>query len=107
MRALIVIALVAWPQWAAAEDKWFAADKAKHFGAGAAIAGGGYAAAAPLTRRARWRIAVGTGAGVAAAAGKELRDRRRGQGSWRDVAWTAGGAATGALVAWIVDKATD
>ena len=108
MRVLVVIvAMLAWPEWAVAQDRWFAADKAQHFGLGAAAAGAGYAAAVPLTRRTRWRVAVGTTAGVAAAAAKELRDRRRGGASWRDFAWTAGGTATGALVAWVIDKATD
>lgn len=95
------------PRCLLAEDKWFAADKAKHFGAGTAIAAGGYAVATPLTARTRWRVAIGTSAGVGAAAAKELRDRRRGGGSWRDFAWTAGGTATGTLIAWIIDKATD
>ena len=107
MKALIIVALLAWPERAAAQDKWFAADKAQHFGAGAAVAGAGYAAAVPLTRRTGWRITIGTSAGIAAAGGKELRDRRRGTASWRDFAWTAGGAAAGTLVAWIIDKATD
>ena len=70
-----MIALLLWPNLAIAQDKWFAADKAKHFGAGAAISGGGYVAAMPLTERTRWRITIGTTAGVAAAVGKELRDR--------------------------------
>jgi len=107
MKALIIIALVACPEWAAAQDKWFAADKAQHFGAGAAVAGAGYAVAVPLTRRTGWRIAIGTSVGIAAAGGKELRDRRRGRASWRDFAWTAGGTVTGTFVAWVIDKATD
>ena len=104
---LIVIAVLACPEWAAAQDKWFAADKAKHFGAGAALAGAGYAAAVPVTKRRGWRVTIGTSIGLAAAGGKELRDRRRRSGSWRDFAWTAGGTATGVLVAWVIDKAGD
>lgn len=107
MRILIVIALVACPTHAIAQDQWLAADKAKHFGAGAAIAGTSYAVAAPLTRRTRWRVLLGTTAGLGAGAAKELRDRRRGGGSWRDYAWTAGGTAAGTFVAWVIDKATD
>ena len=109
MRRLIFIfvALVAWPEWAAAQDKWFAADKAKHFGAGAALSAGGYAAAVPASKRRGWRVTIGTSIGLAAGAGKELRDRRRSRGSWRDFAWTAGGTATGVLVAWVIDKAGD
>ncbi|HET9466881.1 MAG TPA: hypothetical protein VFO48_00660 [Vicinamibacterales bacterium] len=107
MRELFIVALLLWPHVAIAQDKWFAPDKAKHFGAGAAISAGTYAAAVPLTARTRWRITIGTTAGIAAAAGKELRDRRRGGGSWRDFAWTAGGTASGIVMAWIIDKATD
>src|SRR5687768_15783481 len=107
VRIAIVIAVLSWPASAFAQDKWFAADKAKHFGAGAAIAGGGYAAAVPITKRAGWRITFGATLGLAAASGKELRDRRRGGASWRDFAWTAGGTATGALLAWVIDKTAD
>ena len=107
MKRLLLVAVLLWPNLANAQDKWFAADKAKHFGAGAAISGGGYAAAMPLTERSRWRITIGTTAGIAAASAKELRDRRRGSGSWRDFAWTAGGTASGVFIAWIIDKATD
>lgn len=103
---LILTFLVA-PATAAAQDKWLAADKAKHFGAGAGIAVGGYLVAVPLTRERRWRIFVGTTAGIGAAAGKELRDRRRGRPSWRDFTWSAAGTAAGAFAAWAVDRATD
>src|SRR5687767_10056509 len=108
MRLVLIIALLGCPGSAFAQDKWFAADKAKHFGAGAALAGGGYALSAPLTKRRGWRVTIGTTVGLAAAGGKELRDRRRkGSGSWRDIAWTGGGTATGVLLAWIIDKAGD
>lgn len=106
MKIAIILALLACPDWAFAQDKWFAADKAKHFGVGAALAGGAYAASVPLTKRRGWRVTIGTSVGLAAGAGKEFRDRRRtGAGSWRDFAWTAGGTATGVLVAWVIDKA--
>jgi uncharacterized protein YfiM (DUF2279 family) len=95
------------PQAAFAEDRWLGADKAKHFGAGAGIAAGGYVAAVPITADRRWRIALGTGAGLGAAAGKELYDRRRGSPSWRDFTWSAAGTAAGVLVAWVIDKTTD
>lgn len=107
MRAFVVAALLACPHPANAQDKWFAADKAKHFVGGAAIAGGGYALAVPLTRRTKWRVVVCTAAGLGAGTAKELRDRRRRGGSWRDFAWTVGGTAAGAFAAWVVDKATD
>jgi uncharacterized protein YfiM (DUF2279 family) len=104
---LLLLALMVGPQAAFAEDKWLGADKAKHFGAGAGIAAGGYVAAVPITADRRWRIALGTGAGLGAAAGKELYDRRRGSPSWRDFTWSAAGTAAGVLVAWVIDKTTD
>jgi uncharacterized protein YfiM (DUF2279 family) len=105
-RTLTVIVLLACPEGVVAQDKWFAADKAKHLGAGASLAGGAYAVSMPLTERRGWRVTIGTSVGLAAAGGKEFRDRgRTGSGSWRDFAWTAGGTATGVLVAWIIDKA--
>jgi uncharacterized protein YfiM (DUF2279 family) len=108
VRTVVIFVLLAFPDWAFAQDKWFAADKAKHFGAGAALAAGAYAGSVPVTKRKGWRIAIGTTVGLAAAGGKELRDRRRkGSGSWRDIAWTAGGTATGVLLAWVIDKARD
>ncbi|HUP41421.1 MAG TPA: hypothetical protein VM115_14955 [Vicinamibacterales bacterium] len=108
MRAVVILILLAFPEWAFAQDKWFAADKAKHFGAGAALAGGAYAVSVPVTKRKRWRIAIGTTVGLAAAGGKELRDgSRKRSASWRDIAWTAGGTATGVLLAWVIDKAGD
>ena len=105
--ALVIAALFVAPARVGAEDKWLAADKARHFGAGTGIAGGGYAIAARLTEKTRWRIAIGTTAGLGAAAGKELHDRSRGTPSWRDFTWSAAGTATGVFIAWIVDKATD
>jgi len=103
---LILILLVV-PRGVAAEDKWLAADKAKHFGAGAGIAAGGYAGSTLVTRKKGWRVVLGTGAGLGAAAGKELYDRRHGTPSWRDFTWSAAGTAAGVFIAWAVDKARD
>jgi uncharacterized protein YfiM (DUF2279 family) len=104
--ALLFLIIIT-PRLAFAEDKWLARDKARHFGAAAGIAAGGYAIAVPLTDNTRWRIVLGTGAGLGGGAAKELRDRRHGQPSWRDFTWSAAGTAAGVFVAWIVDKATD
>jgi uncharacterized protein YfiM (DUF2279 family) len=76
----LILVLLVVPRGVAAEDKWAAADKAKHFGAGA---------------------------GIGAAAGKELYDRRHGTPSWRDFTWSAAGTAAGVFIAWAVDKARD
>ena len=107
LAAWLTLTLILTPGSAIAQDKWFAADKAKHFGAGAGIAAGGYAIAVPLTRKTRWRVVLGTSAGLSAAAGKELRDRDRGKGSWRDFTWSAAGTAAGVLIAWAIDKAAN
>ena len=101
---LLIVVLLMAPAAAGAEDKWRGADKAKHFGAGAGIAAGGYVVAAPLTDQTRWRIVLGTGAGLGASAFKELRDRRRGTPSWRDFTWGAAGTGVGVLVAWLIDR---
>jgi uncharacterized protein YfiM (DUF2279 family) len=88
------------------QDRWFARDKAQHFGVTAGIAAAGYALASPLSKRTRWRVVVGTGAGIGTAAGKELRDRSvHGRGSWRDFAWGAIGTTSGVLIMRLVDKA--
>jgi len=106
-RATFLIVLLLLPNAAAAEDKWLAADKAKHFGAGAGIAAGGYALSVPLTEQKRWRLVIGTAAGLGAGAAKEIRDRSGGHPSWRDFTWSAVGTGAGVLIAWAIDKATD
>ena len=71
---IIVVTLIGCPEWALAQDKWFASDKMKHFGGGAAISGGAYAVAVPVTKRRGWRVAIGTTVGVGA--GAEEAERR-------------------------------
>src|SRR5262245_6400141 len=65
------------------DDPWLGPDKALHFSLSALIAGGGYAAAVPLTDDRRWRAAAGAGLAIAAGAGKEIADRYDGgDASW-------------------------
>lgn len=90
------------------EDPWFGPDKALHFTLSAAIAGGGYAIAVPLTQGVddprRWRLAAGAGLAIAAGAGKEISDRYDGgDASWRDFTWDLIGTATGVGIAWLID----
>jgi putative lipoprotein len=86
------------------DDPWFGRDKALHFTLSAAIAGGGYAIAVPLTDDRRWRVAAGAGLAIAAGAGKEISDRYDGgDASWRDFTWDLIGTATGVGVAWLID----
>jgi uncharacterized protein YfiM (DUF2279 family) len=104
---MLLAVLLGTPAAARAQDRWLGADKAKHFGAGAGIAAGGYAVAVPVTRTRRWRVVLGATAGLGVAAGKELRDRSRGTSSWRDFSWAAAGTATGVLLAWTIDTLSD
>lgn len=88
-----------------ADDRWFARDKAEHFGATAALGAGGYALASTVAERERWRVAAGIGGGLGAAAAKELWDRSHaGDASWRDFAWGAVGTTTGVTIAWAIDR---
>ena len=88
------------------QDRWFGRDKALHFGLGAAIAAGGYALGALVFDGRDRRLMIGFSLCTGAGAGKEIRDRRSGgDPSWRDFAWTTGGAAVGAGAAWLVDRA--
>jgi uncharacterized protein YfiM (DUF2279 family) len=101
----LIIALLAGPPVAAAQDRWLGRDKAKHFGAMAAIGAGGYALATPLTEQDGWRMVIGTTAGIGAAAAKEVWDRSHGNASWRDLAWGAAGTTAGVLIARTIVKA--
>lgn len=80
--AWLTLTLILMPGSAVAQDKWFAADKAKHFGAGAGIAAGGYIIAMPLTKKTRWRVVLGTSTGSARPparnCGTGIAERRRG-----------------------------
>jgi uncharacterized protein YfiM (DUF2279 family) len=92
---------------AAAQDRWFAPDKALHFAAGAALGAGGYALGSMAFDGRDRRVAVGLSIGIGAGAAKELRDRGSGgTASWRDLAWTAGGAGLGVTTAWLIDRAS-
>jgi uncharacterized protein YfiM (DUF2279 family) len=100
-----IAALAGAPANVRADDRWFARDKAEHFGATAALGAGGYALAATAAERERWRVVGGIGTGIGAAAAKELWDRSHaGDPSWRDFAWGAVGTATGVTIAWAIDR---
>lgn len=91
---------------AAQEDPWFAEDKALHFSVSAAIAGGGYALAVPVTEE-RWQRALfGGSLAIAAGAGKEAYDATgAGTPSYKDFTWDVIGAATGVGLALLIDWA--
>ncbi len=103
--AAVMIALVAVEARADGGDRWFASDKAAHFAVTTGLGAGGYGAGAMLFERREARVATGLAVAIGAGAAKEWRDRSRGgHASWRDLTWDAVGAATGATVAWLVDR---
>jgi putative lipoprotein len=94
------------PAALAEEDPWLGEDKALHFSVSVALAGGGYAASAPLLDE-RWQRAVAAGAfSLGLGAGKELHDLSgAGDASWKDFTWDVAGTAVGVTLAWLIDIA--
>lgn len=108
MRALLVVLLLGsnagFAQAPADPDPWLGPDKALHFAFSAGIAGAGYASAALFADDIGVRLLVGGGLSLGAGAAKELFDLAGfGHPSWKDFAWDVVGAATGLLVAWLID----
>lgn len=94
------------PAWAQASDPdpFWGPDKALHFGISAALAGAGYGVTSAFTESRPARLAVGASVALAAGVGKELLDLAGlGHPSWKDFAWDVIGAATGLLVAFVID----
>lgn len=88
------------------EDRFFAEDKTLHFVVSAGITGVAYAALVPVTESRAVRLFGGAGVGILAGVAKESLDLAGyGDPSWKDLAWDAGGVATGALLAWALDLA--
>ena len=89
-------------------DAWLGRDKALHFGASAALAMGGYAAAAALSTEntpSSYRLGAGALLALGLGVGKEIADRYTGgHPSWRDMGWNALGTATGLATAWLIDR---
>jgi len=108
MRALIVVLLLGsnagFAQAPADLDPWLGPDKALHFAFSAGIAGAGYAGAGLFADDIGVRLLVGGGLSLGVGAAKELIDLAGfGHPSWKDFAWDVVGAATGLLIAWLVD----
>jgi putative lipoprotein len=103
---MVALAMALTPRARAAEpDPWLGRDKALHFGATFALAGGGYAGTALVSPRPSVRAAAGAGLGLSAGIAKEVYDRcAGGDASWRDLTWDVVGTATGVLVAWLLDR---
>ena len=107
---LLAISLLTIPNAASAADPdpWFGADKALHFGASAALAGGAYGLSAAFTDTRYVRLLAGGGVALAAGAGKELYDLSgHGDPSWRDFTWDVIGTIVGLGLAWGLDLAVD
>jgi putative lipoprotein len=91
---------------AADPDPWLGPDKALHFGVSAAIAGGGYALAAPFFDDYGARAGLGAGLALSAGMTKEALDAAGlGHPSWRDVAWDVLGTAVGIGISLTIDYA--
>ncbi|MEW5740791.1 MAG: hypothetical protein AB1938_17820 [Myxococcota bacterium] len=85
-------------------DPWWGPDKALHLGISTALAGTAYGVTALFTENHGVRLVVGGGVAVFAGGLKELIDHAgAGQPSWKDFTWDVIGAATGALLAWLLD----
>lgn len=103
----LLLLLCGAPQRAAAEDSWWGADKALHFGVSAGLAGGGYALSVPIVDAPWARATIGASFSLTLGIAKELYDwSGAGDASWRDFTWDVIGTATGVLVAlgveWLV-----
>jgi putative lipoprotein len=81
---------------AAAADPWFGDDKARHFCASIALAGGGYALGSLATNDFRQRLAVGAAVALGAGLAKEAFDAAGyGTPSVRDLVWDVLGTSAG------------
>ncbi|WP_437777184.1 hypothetical protein [Sorangium sp. So ce1097] len=89
-------------------DPWFGADKARHFCASIALAGGGYALGALATDDIHTRIAVGAAIALGAGLAKEAYDAAgHGTPSFRDLVWDVLGTTAGlGLSVWFDLAAT-
>lgn len=105
--ALFVFAFVfGLSQSAGAEDRWFAPDKALHFGVSAGLSSAGYALSSLVLKERPGRIATGSLCALVPGAAKELFDAAGyGDPSWKDFAWDAGGTLVGVSLAWLLDVA--
>ena len=88
-----------------ADDQPFSADKALHFSASFAIAGGAYAGAALVKLPVEGRLTAGVAFGLLAGVAKELLDTQaHGDVSALDLVWDVIGTGVGTLLAWLVDR---
>jgi putative lipoprotein len=90
----------------AADDEWWARDKALHFLASATIAGGAYAAGTLAWNSRVPTVGFALGVSVGVGAAKECWDGLgHGDASWKDFAWDVVGALAGVGLSFVVDTA--
>ncbi len=88
----------------APSDRWFAYDKALHFGFSAGLAAGGYTVGACISEKQKTRLAIGAGVALLAGIAKELWDLSgHGDPSWKDFFWDIMGTGTGLAISWTID----
>lgn len=99
---MLVLALLSMP---ARADDWWGSDKALHLGVSVGLGAAAYSIGALLSERQVDRVAAGVLGALTAGVLKELADGLGlGQPSLKDLTWDLIGAATGALVGWLVDR---
>lgn len=96
MNEFMLVFTLAFP---ARNDRWFGADKLKHFIASGAIQTAHYSMLRVAGADRGAALAVGGGLTLGVGVAKELRDRRGATGfSWKDLTWDAVGTGTAAVL---------
>jgi putative lipoprotein len=99
-----VLALVALPRAARADDDWLGRDKALHFGVSVAISAGAYAGSSLIFEKPWERALAASLFSLGVGAGKEGFDALSGgDASFKDFAWDAAGTLVGTSIAFSID----
>ena len=92
MRGLLLVFSLHFGEEHPRGDRWFSADKAKHFFTAAFVQSASYGGLRYLGTDRSWSLAGATGIGSAVSIGKEIQDARSGGfASGKDLAWDAAG----------------
>jgi putative lipoprotein len=91
---------------ARAEDSWWGADKARHFGVSAGLGLAGYGLASLVFEDRLAKIAASAGLALSAGVAKEVYDAMgHGTASWKDLTWDVAGTAVGVSIGVGLDVA--